>query len=48
VLSVTSLHMKFTVLALKFVYDLDGKKATLMSMSDDIGILAFKQARVNR
>jgi hypothetical protein len=42
--------MSSTVLALKFVYDFDGKKATLMSacMSDDISILAFEEAGVNR
>jgi hypothetical protein len=29
---------------LKFVYDFDGKKATLISISDDISILAYKLA----
>jgi hypothetical protein len=37
-----------TVLAFEFVYDLDGKKAILISMSDDISVPAIKQARVNR
>jgi hypothetical protein len=34
------------VLVLKFAYDLDGKKATLISMSDDISMLAYKRAVV--
>jgi hypothetical protein len=36
------------VLTLKFVYDLDGKRATLISISEDISILAYKQARNNK
>jgi hypothetical protein len=34
-----------TVFALKFGYCLDGEKATLMSASDDIRILAHEKAR---
>jgi hypothetical protein len=34
-----------TALALKFVYDLDGKKATLISVSDDISIVDYRKAR---
>jgi hypothetical protein len=34
-----------TILALKSVYCLDGKKAALSCMSDDIGTLAFKKAK---
>jgi hypothetical protein len=34
-----------TVLALKSGYYLDGKKATLISAADDIGILAYLKAR---
>jgi hypothetical protein len=35
----------YTVLALKFLDYLDGKKATIMYVSDDIGILAYEIAR---
>jgi hypothetical protein len=36
-----------TVLALKSVYDLNGKKAALKFISDDISMLAYKKARGN-
>jgi hypothetical protein len=36
-----------TVLALKFVYYLDGEKAALNFMSDDISILACEKAKGN-
>jgi hypothetical protein len=36
------------VLTLKFVYDLNGKRANLGSISEDISILAYKQARNNK
>jgi hypothetical protein len=35
-----------TVLALECVYYLDGKKATLIPMSDDTSILAYEEGRV--
>jgi hypothetical protein len=37
-----------TVLALKFRYYLDGEKATLISVLDDIRIPAYKRAKGNR
>lgn len=36
-----------TVLALKSVYDLNGKKGALKFISDDISMLAYKKARGN-
>jgi hypothetical protein len=40
--AVTNLHK---VLALKFVYYLDGKRATLISMLENISILPYEKAR---
>jgi hypothetical protein len=36
-----------TVLALKFVYYLDGKKAAMSSMPDDTSILTYEKAEGN-
>jgi hypothetical protein len=36
-----------TVPALRFVYYLDEKKAALISISDDVGILAYEKANGN-
>jgi hypothetical protein len=36
-----------TVLALKFVYYLDGKKAAMNSMPDDASILTYEKAEGN-
>jgi hypothetical protein len=36
-----------TVLALKFVYYLDGKKAAMSSMPDDTSILTYEKAKGN-
>jgi hypothetical protein len=37
-----------TVLTLEFMYYLDGERADLISVSDDIGTLAYKKARCDR
>jgi hypothetical protein len=36
-----------TVLALKFVYYLDGKEAAMSSMPDDTSILTYEKAKGN-
>jgi hypothetical protein len=35
----------YTVLALKFVYYLDGKKAAMSSMLDDTSMIAYKKIK---
>jgi hypothetical protein len=41
------IYNAITVLALKFVYYLDGKKAVMSSMPDDTSILSYEKAEGN-